>query len=253
MTQKASPRGGIPAGARGRTFGYTHARVSAGSERGFAAGLGRPIRARYGILAVALSLLFVLNVILVVRRGEPAPADAVAAPDAAQGSGVVDSIFPVEEEIRRFRVGLPEVTALSRGANTRDELVDRFVRAVERADTAALADLLLTRAEFAYLYYPHTMYTARPYELSPALVWFQMQNLTSSGLTRVLQRTAKGPLLVRGYRCEETPKTEGPNRVWNECKVTLQTPGAESTEMQLFGSVLERGGVLKFVSYASDL
>lgn len=168
-------------------------------------------------------------------------------------AAVVDSIFPIEEEIRRFREGLPEVTTLSGGAPDRDALVAEFVRAVEAADTAALAPLVLDRAEFGWLYYPHTMYTEPPYELSPALLWFQMQNLSSRSLTRLFRRYAGQPLHARGYACEEEPRVEGPNRVWNECRLRLEAPGSEPVELRLFGSVVERDGTYKFVSYASEL
>jgi hypothetical protein len=177
--------------------------------------------------------------------GEPAPPPS--------SGGVVDSVFPIEEEIRRFRVGLPEATELSGGAPTRDQLVERFVRAIESADSAALVPLLLDRSEFGWLYYPHTMYTAPPYELSPALLWFQMQNLTDSGISRLFRRASGGPLHVAGYRCEDTPAKQGANTVWSACTVTLHPPGGESVDMQLFGSILERGGTYKFVSFANDL
>lgn len=166
---------------------------------------------------------------------------------------VVDSIFPPEEEIRRFREGLPEVTALSGGAPGQGELVQRFLRAVEEADTAAFAPLVLTRPEFAYLYYPHTVFTRPPYRQSPALVWFQMESNTDRTLTRIFRRLAGAPLHARGYTCEEEPLLEGPNRVWKECRLHLTPPGAEPFEARLFGSIVERGGVFKFVSYASDL
>jgi hypothetical protein len=205
-----------------------------------ARGGGSP--AGYGFVAVTLVLAW-LGVLLTT---EPSATPAAS-------PGVVDSVFPIEEEIRRFRVGLPEVTELSEGAESIDELVGRFVKAVEHADTAALVPLLLTRAEFGWLYYPHTMYTAAPYKLSPALLWFQMQNLTDSGLARLFERARQGGLHVSGHRCEENPEKEGPNRVWSECRVIVHPPGAEPSEMQLFGSILERGGVYKFVTYAGAL
>jgi hypothetical protein len=167
---------------------------------------------------------------------------------------VVDSILPPEEELRRCREGLGEVTELSGGGASLDELVARFVDAVERADTLALAPLLLDRAEFAWLYYPHTMYTRPPYRLTPALLWFQMGNLTDRTLTRLFRRLAGRPLHVVARACEETPKEEGPNRIWNECRLTLHPPGTEVPfETRIFGSVIERDGVFKFVSYASEL
>jgi hypothetical protein len=89
----------------------------------------------------------------------------------------VDSVFPIEEEIRRFRADLPGAPAgLDAGASpSRDALVARFVQAVEALDTAAVRDMVVSRAEFAYLYYPFTRFAKLPQQLSPALVWFQIQ------------------------------------------------------------------------------
>src|SRR4051812_12390606 len=49
--------------------------------------------------------------------------------DRAQPGYVVDSVLPVEEEMRRFRaaVGGSEVAAFRRASATRDELVARLV------------------------------------------------------------------------------------------------------------------------------
>ena len=183
------------------------------------------------------------------RGGSPPEMEAVQpAP-----RGVVDSIFPVEEEIRRFREGLAEVGAFSGGARSRDQLVERFVAAVERADPSALGPLVLDRSEFGWLYYPHTAHARPPYRLSPGLLWFQMQNRSSRSLTRLFRRLAGSPLHVTGYRCEEEPRREGPQRVWDECRLILDPPGGAPYEIRLFGGIVERDGTVKFVSYASDL
>lgn len=166
---------------------------------------------------------------------------------------VVDSILPVEEALRRFRATLPgdPPTSLSGGAPSRDALVARFVAAVEAADTAAFRDMLLTRAEFAWLYYPHTRFTAPPYELAPDLLWFQIENGTSRGFGRLLDRMGGRPVHADGYACPSEARAEGPNRLWEDCAVHLRPPGAEPRDLRLFGSILERGGVYKFVSYSN--
>jgi len=166
---------------------------------------------------------------------------------------IVDSILPIEEELRRFRAAIPgePPTALSGGAPSRDALVDRFLTALEAADTAAFRDMLLTRAEFAWLYYPHTRFTAPPYELAPGLLWFQMENGTSRGFGRLLDRMGGRPAHAVGHACPSDARVERPNRVWEECVVRLRPPGAEPRDLRLFGSILERGGVFKFVSYSN--
>ncbi len=165
----------------------------------------------------------------------------------------MDSILPIEEELRRFRDDLgPAPSRLSGGAASRDALVGRFVEALAASDTAAFADMLMTRDEFGWLYYPHTRYTARPYELAPALFWFQIENGTSRGIGRLLDRLGGTSLVVFGYRCAAEPLVEEPNRIWEECSLTVDPPESEPSEMRLFGSILERDGVFKFISYTND-
>ncbi|CAN5888993.1 hypothetical protein BH23GEM7_BH23GEM7_05410 [soil metagenome] len=170
------------------------------------------------------------------------------------GGGVVDSIFPIEEELRRFRADLPsEATALAEVALSREALVERFVAALARADLAELQSLALDRSEFAYLYYPFTRYTHPPYELSPGLLWFQMQNRSSRGLTRALNRLGGEPLRYLRHECNSVPVKEERNTLWPNCEVELRLPNGESHRGRLFGTVIEREGRFKFVSYSNGL
>jgi hypothetical protein len=168
----------------------------------------------------------------------------------AQGA-VVDSSLPLDEALRRFRVGLPAVTRLSGGAPTREALIRRFVRAVEGRDTAAVREMVLSRAEFAYLYYPHSPFTGEPYKQMAGLVWFLTRANSSKGITRVFDRLGGRPLAYRGHQCSSEPQRQGPNLLWENCSLRLGEQD-EQSEVRLFGSVIERDGELKFVSYAND-
>jgi hypothetical protein len=98
------------------------------------------------------------------------------APPRAQAAPVhIDSAIPKDEELRRFRRGLIEPAELTGGARSRDALVRSYVSALERGDTAALAALVITKAEFAYIYYPTNPQARPPYDLSPGLMWFMLQ------------------------------------------------------------------------------
>lgn len=166
---------------------------------------------------------------------------------------VVDSILPIEEELRRFREVLgPEPSGLSGGVASRDALVQGFFDALATADTAALRGMAVTIDEFGWLYYQHTMYTSPPYELPPGLVWMLIENGSSPGLLRALERLGGRPLEVLGYACLPEPIVEGPNRSWAECRVRFRESGEEPREMALFGTILERDGVFKFLSYTND-
>lgn len=167
----------------------------------------------------------------------------------------VDSVFPIEEEVRRFRADLTEVpTELDAGAaESRDRLVQRFAAALAAYDTVAFRSLVINRAEFAYLYYPFTRYTRRPYELSPALLWFQIQQGSEKGISRALQTYGGPGWTVTGYNCPDSALVEDANRLWSGCTVQLDGPDGVALEKRLFGSILERAGLFKFLSYGNDL
>jgi hypothetical protein len=189
---------------------------------------------------------------------EPEPREAVEAaarsPESERRApSYVDSIFPIEESLRRFREAIgPETEGLSGGATSRDALVESFVAALAASDTAAFADMSMTREEFGWLYYPHTRFTSSPYAQAPALLWFQIESGTSRGLGRLLQRHGGTELVVVGYRCAPEPLIEERNNIWEECVLRIDPPEGEPVETRLFGSILERNGVFKFVSYTND-
>ena len=164
----------------------------------------------------------------------------------------VDSILPLNESIRRFRGGLAPVAALSGGAGSRAGLVRAFLRAVERSDTATIRRLVLGSAEFAYLYYPSSPLAAPPYSQPPGLLWMQIQLNSEKGIVRVLRRYGGHALSYGSHRCAAPRSRPGENRLWEGCTLRLAVDGGNMAEKRLFGTILERGGRFKFVSYAND-
>jgi hypothetical protein len=166
----------------------------------------------------------------------------------------VDSILPIEEELHRFRAALPDTaTSLAGGAASIDALLDLFTHALEARDVAALRELVMTPAEFAWLYYPHTRFTARPYELSPAIVWFQLENYGSRGLNRALARYGGRPLRHAGHSCPVPPEAEGDNRILGGCVIRHIGETGDTADVSLFGRIIERDGRFKFINYANRL
>lgn len=178
--------------------------------------------------------------------------DGVASHSDVPVATVVDSIFPIEEELRRFRMGLTPTQSLEGGAPDPQTLVTTFLRAVEAADTLQVAELAVNRSEFAWLYYPYTHYTQPPYELSPALVWFQLQNRSSRGLSRLLQRYAGQTLFDTGLECPNEGEAWGEGWIWHDCRVRGRIPSGGEVEERLFGSILSVAGRAKFVSFANE-
>ncbi len=175
------------------------------------------------------------------------------APRARAAPVTIDSAIPRDEELRRFRSGLIEPAELTVGAHSRDALVWSYVRALERGDTAALAALVITKAEFAYIYYPTNPQARPPYNLSPGLMWFMFQQSSQRGLMHALEERGGRSLGYLGYSCDHSPSREGANRVWGPCLIRRRRPGGDVVAERLFGLILERGGRYKFVSLANKL
>jgi hypothetical protein len=175
--------------------------------------------------------------------------------DARAESGtlrVVDSAVPIEVALERFRRDLPRPAGLTGGVGSREELVRRFIAALEASDTAALRRMVLRKDEFAWLYYPTTVFSRRPYELPPALLWFQMSGQSEKGASLLLSDRAGAPLGYVGHDCA-SERREGENTVYGQCVVRRVTTQGDTVRDRLFGLILERDGTHKFVSYANKL
>lgn len=164
----------------------------------------------------------------------------------------VDGVRSRDVEVRQFREGLVEPVGLSGGAPSRDALVQRYVRALEQSDTAALAALVITRAEFAYLYYPTTPQARPPYDLSPGLMWFLLQENSRRGMVHAIEERGGRPLGYLGYACDQMPSREGENTVVGPCLVRRRQSG-DVVQERLFGLIIGRGRSYKFVSLANKL
>lgn len=198
-------------------------------------------------------LIYVLAMVTLsaCRAEEPAVSTTLA--DTPQV--VIDSIFPVEEEIRRFKVARngASATELKDASETRDALVVRFMKALEARDSADIRAMVLDAAEFIDLYYPTSVHSQPPYKQSPEITWFLLQQNSEKGIKRALERYGGVAPHFEGYTCNSEPKVEQANRFWEQCTVRwAPVPGAPSP-MRIFGTIIERDGRFKFVSYANDL
>lgn len=186
------------------------------------------------------------------RTAQSSGAAGSAAATLAAGSAYVDSAIPVEEALRRFRTGLTQPAGLVGGHLSRETLVRGFVRALEVRDTAALRRMVLSPAEFAWLYYPSSPLSRPPYELAPSLLWFQLQGESERGASRLLAERGGQALGYRRHTCGPA-RQEGTIRLHPSCALyRTPTPGDSLVE-RLFGLIVEQGGRYKFVSYANRL
>lgn len=202
-------------------------------------------------MAVVLACICIL-----VASGCDRPAEARFAQNADSGQPSpamkIDSALPPGEALRRFQSELPGVTALTGAAPTRDDLVTRFVTAMEKRDNAALERLVVSKAEYGFLYFPSSIYMRKPYELPPDIAWLLSEQNSRKGFIRLTRRLAGNPLEFRGYECSE-PVIEGDNRFWRMCHVTYVDPTTRKVvRRRLFGAIIESGGAYKFLSYVND-
>lgn len=172
----------------------------------------------------------------------------------AQPGYIIDSLLPIEEHTRRFRaaIGGTAVTSLVHASPSRDSLFRRFVRAVERRDTAAFRDMLISAREFIDLVYPESPFSRPPYRHPPGLLWGQMQMSSAKGSGRLFERRGGQPLRAIGMACADTPNREGRNLIWTQCQVRIRDADGGEHREQLFGGIIERAGRFKFLSYANQ-
>ncbi|MBA3890740.1 MAG: hypothetical protein H0X64_09420 [Gemmatimonadaceae bacterium] len=190
-----------------------------------------------------------------MARADSIRADSIAAADTSyrlRPGYIIDSILPVEEELRSFRAGLREPARLSGGADSREELVRRFIDRLAARDTAALAAMALTRAEFASLIYPSSRYTRPPYRTPAGLLWMRIARRRDAGLTRLL-RADQPALRYVDHRCAATPEVEGQTRLWRECVVRATRRAGDTLSSRLFGVIVERDGHFKFTDFDNSL
>ena len=187
---------------------------------------------------------------------DSARADSVAravqdSSNRAQPGYIVDSILPVDEQIRRFRATIADQPERLNGTNSRQALIAALVVALEKRDTSALIDLTINRAEFAYLVYPESPFAVEPMQQAPDLVWLRHAAASGTGLTRLLERVSGRSLGYKSVDCDPTPATEGKNRIWKNCVIRYVPPGGPVESRRLFAGIIEREGRFKILSYAN--
>lgn len=182
---------------------------------------------------------------------EPATQPVATAATTGMARQVVDSILPIEEEVRRFQAGLVAPAGLQEGASSREMLVRRFVERLAARDTTGLLALTITRAEFAFVLYPASSYTRPPYRTPPGLVWMQLEQDNRVGLRRLLRADFREPTYVR-HDCGEPPIRDGGATLWRGCRVLVELAGGDTIDARLFGVIVQHGERFKLASLQTD-
>lgn len=191
--------------------------------------------------------------LLLVAVACAAPDDASPPPSAAAVDSSPDSATSMPALLRRFQSETRErPTALANAAPSREALVQRFVAAVEQGDTSAVLALRVTRAEFAYLFFPVSTFMRPPYELDPAVVWLQIDAESEKGASRLLRTLGGRPLGTVVPVCGAEPQRHGDVALWG-CDVRRVRAAGDTVVDRLFGAILERDGAFKFLSLGNRL
>lgn len=173
--------------------------------------------------------------------------------EVVAAGGVVDSMLPVAEALRRFRDSLPKVDTLRHASDTRAALVARLADAITRRDTADLNAMVLNRAEYAWIFYEESPLSRPPYEAPPGLLWGQILTTSDEGIRQLMTRLGGKPLEVSGLACPNAPEREGRNTLYKRCTVRFTARGEPPLEGNLFGSIIERDGRFKFVGLGNRI
>ncbi len=198
--------------------------------------------------------LLIAAVAALVAAGCDRAAEAGGRPSQAVASAgtKIDSILPPGEALRRFQSELPVVAEFADAARGRDDLVSEFMKALESADTAALAKRVVSKAEYAFLYFPSSVYSRKPYELAPDIAWLLSDQNSRKGAKRLFQRLGGRDLRFNSYACG-TPVREQDNVFWRDCEIRYVDPASSlPVKRELFGAIMQRGDRYKFLSYAND-
>lgn len=167
---------------------------------------------------------------------------------------VVDSIHPIEEEIRRFKatIGGEPVQAFLHASSSREDLVRRVVHDVASGDSTDLASLAVTPREFIDLVYPSSPYTHPPYRETPSMVWMQIANPSNAGFLRLIRRLGGQPFQYESHTCRKAAERQARNTLWLDCTIRVLTPQRETTTQRWFGTIIERDGKYKVMSFRNQ-
>ena len=205
-----------------------------------------------------------------VEAGNASDLESVRAPQVARPAGesvlpqrhgallastpAADSILPMQTMIARFQADLPVVDSLGPDApRSIDELIARFVEAVQDSSTVALAALTLSAAEFAYLYFPASIHARPPYAQPPAVNWLLLEQNSLKGRSRLLRRFGGTRLYVTTHHCAGTPLVQGASRIHETCTLRIRGEDGRTEDVRVFGSIVERDGRFKLLSLSNRL
>jgi hypothetical protein len=165
---------------------------------------------------------------------------------------VVDSIHPPAEALRRLQatVTRERPSRLEGGAPTLDALMRAYWTALVRKDTVAIQRLVVSHAEFAYLYFPESAPFAAG--MQPVAAWMLYESGAGRGLARALRLADGRQPTVHATICAGASRDEGLSHVYGPCGVVLRQDMRRDT-LWLVNSVIRRDGIHKLLGLDNPL
>ena len=192
----------------------------------------------------------VVAIAVAVSCRETPAAESRRASSASHGEG--GSPVSLDSALILFRRNLAPVSELEHGEASVDLLIAHLERALRTSDTAAIRSLVMSRREFAFLYFPTSPLTRAPTKQEPGLAWFLHIEASQKGATRLIDRFGGRPVRIIANQCRGEPRREGKNVLWDDCLQTV-VDGRDTLRTRLFGGVYERDRTFKVFTYANDL
>jgi hypothetical protein len=188
------------------------------------------------------------------RPMSSADSQAAHVREVVAAGGVVDSILPIAEQLRRFRasVGNPP-SAFVGGTSSIAELATTIATALQSHDTSTVRALVLTKPEFAWFYYEHSPMAREPYEVPPGLLWDQIIASSDEGARRLFQLFGGQRVRFREPRCATVDSSDVSTHVFSDCTVSPVVDGKRGPPQALFGTIVSHSGRFKLLSYANRL
>lgn len=165
---------------------------------------------------------------------------------------IVDSIFPPAEALRRFQAtveGTP-TARLTGGAPNAEALLREYWAMLVRHDTIGIRSLVVSHAEFAYVYFPESAPFASG--MQPSAAWILYESQTGRGLSRAFRAATGRDARVSGTVCRDQSRTEGRSLTFGPCGVVLRASQRADT-LWIAATLVKRDGVVKFLGLDNAL
>ncbi len=201
--------------------------------------------------AVAAGLPAGVNARMVERRSDGVIIPSLDSLRKTAGY-VIDSVFSPAENLRRFQrtVATAPPSRLEGGAPSTEALLRRYWALLAIGDTLGVAPLVVSRAEYAFLYAPASAEFAAG--MPPHIGWEIILSQSGRGLTRALRTAQREPAPILATLCSDTARTVGTGTLYGPCGVVVRRASSTDT-VWIAKSLFARDGRHKLLGLQNEL